>query len=151
MSMPFIARRQMACLALKANKKNKTKKNFRCEQVTETGRKTASGDSYMSRERHMTRGVTGRNRVMQEGWERGRHEKTDRREERKDGKGKARRGGICFIDAFAWFQLQQRRHRSNTYHVCFFPQHTHERNKAHMSHTCLPLQVWTRKQRMCSP
>lgn len=57
----------MACLALKANKKNKTKKNFRCEQVTEAGRKTANGDRYMSRERHMTGGVTGRNRVMQEG------------------------------------------------------------------------------------
>lgn len=64
MSAPFIARRQMACLAPKANQTNKTKKNFRCEQVTEAGRKTASGDSYMGRERHMTRGVTGRNLVM---------------------------------------------------------------------------------------
>lgn len=67
MSVTFIARRQMACLAPKASKKNKTKANFRCEQVTEAGRETANGDSYMNRERHMTRGVTGRNQVMPEG------------------------------------------------------------------------------------
>lgn len=66
MSVPFITRRQMACLAPKTNKKNKTKKNFRCEQVTEAGRQLHDqGEAHDERCNREKPGDAGRMRARQ--------------------------------------------------------------------------------------
>lgn len=152
MSVPFIARWQMACLAPKSQLKEWDKGEFQVRagdwsRKEDGGRRQLheQGEAHDERCNGEKPGDAGRMRARQT-WK----DRQERGVTGREGEGSARRRlfyrRVCVIPATT--ATTQIKHMSCMF--VFFSQHTHERKEAHMSHTCLPLKVRTRKQRMCS-